>query len=208
MWDLHPPFQIDGNFGGTAGVSELFVQSHNGMIHLLPALPSSWTDGKITGLRTRGNFEVDVIYAGGKLDHAVIKSNAGEPCKVYYNGKEANFETQQGGVYTVTYNAADNTLKVDDNTSEISGIEAEGDNGFVITPNPNNGSFTLSVNGSCDDTLDVKIFSLSGQVIKEARMANNGHQASMNLSLGAAKGMYLVNVTGPSTDLSQRLIIR
>lgn len=208
MWDLHPPFQIDGNFGGTAGVSELFVQSHNGLIHLLPALPSSWTDGKITGLRTRGNFEVDVIYAGGKLDHAVIRSNAGEPCKVYYAGKEVDFETQQGGVYTVTYNSADDTLKVDSNSSDISGIEADGDNGFVITPNPNNGSFTLSVNGSSDDTLDVKIFSLSGQVIKEARMANNGHQASMNFSLGTSKGMYLVNVTGPSTDLSQRLIIQ
>ena len=138
----------------------------------------------------------------------MIRSNAGEPCKVYYDGKEVDFETQQGGVYTVTYNSADDTLKVDSNSSDISGIEADGDNGFVITPNPNNGSFTLSVNGSSDDTLDVKIFSLSGQVIKEARMTNNGHQASMNLSLGTSKGMYLVNVTGPSTDLSQRLIIQ
>lgn len=102
MWDLHPPFQIDGNFGGTAGISELFLQSHNGMLHLLPALPSRWTHGKITGLRTRGNFEVDIYYSDGCLDRAVIRSNAGEPCRVYYDGHTLDFPTRAGHTYTVT----------------------------------------------------------------------------------------------------------
>jgi len=113
MWDLHPPFQIDGNFGGTAGVAELFLQSHNGVLHLLPALPSEWTDGKMCGLRARGNFEVDIYYAGGKLDRAVVISNAGERCKVLYDGKEKEFDTVEGGVYIVTCDAAGGGLKTE-----------------------------------------------------------------------------------------------
>ncbi len=111
MWDLHPPYQIDGNLGGTAGISELFLQSQNGVLHLLPALPSSWVNGKITGLRTRGNFEVDIKYTDGKLDYATIRSNAGEPCSVYYNKKVLEFSTNIGDVYTIRYNKGIDVLE-------------------------------------------------------------------------------------------------
>lgn len=102
LWDLHPPFQIDGNFGGTAGIAELFMQSHTGKIHLLPALPSAWKDGHITGLRARGGFETDIYYSDGRLDRAVIRSLAGEPCTVVYKGHETKFNTEKGKTYTVT----------------------------------------------------------------------------------------------------------
>ena len=102
LWDQHPPFQIDGNFGGTAGITELFLQSHNGEIHLLPALPSAWTNGSITGLRTRGNFEVDITYADGKLNNATIKSLSGGKCKVRYGNNVITLNTQKGAEYVIT----------------------------------------------------------------------------------------------------------
>lgn len=114
FWDLHPPFQIDGNFGFTSGVNEMLMQSHCGFIHLLPALPQKWQNGKIEGLVARGNFTVNIAWKNGKLTEAQITSNMGGTCKLYYAQSEftvenicesekgfAEFETEKGKTYTI-----------------------------------------------------------------------------------------------------------
>ena len=124
LWDLHPPFQIDGNFGGTAGIAEMLLQSHEGYISPLAAIPSAWQSGSYTGLMARGNFEVSATWSDGYADVFNVKSLSGGTASVCYSGIEnakvvkasdgslvdyeitgdeiISFETQTGETYVIT----------------------------------------------------------------------------------------------------------
>lgn len=82
LFDAHPPFQIDGNFGCTSGITEMLLQTQNGSIDILPALPDEWKSGKITGLRTYGGFEVNLVWENNQITKITIKSNLGGNCRI------------------------------------------------------------------------------------------------------------------------------
>ena len=107
LWDTHPPFQIDGNFGGTAGVTEMLMQSHMGFIHLLPALPDAWKDGEVKGLCARGNFEVNICWENNELKDVTIISKAGGVCHLRYKDSYIKLNTSKGKTYRLTYEDGD-----------------------------------------------------------------------------------------------------
>ena len=110
LFDLCGPFQIDGNFGTTAGIAEMLLQSHEikivdgkneiRILNLLPALPKVWPNGSVNGLCARGGFEIDLVWKNGALTHAVIHSKLGQPCLIRSGEKEIELKTQAGRSYT------------------------------------------------------------------------------------------------------------
>ncbi|WP_195630804.1 glycosyl hydrolase family 95 catalytic domain-containing protein [Bacteroides finegoldii] len=103
LFDAHPPFQIDGNFGATAGITEMLLQSHAGYIHLLPALPDNWQEGSIRGIRARGGFTIDMEWKKGKISRLSVTSNLGGTCRIRegFSKEEQVIETKKGETYSL-----------------------------------------------------------------------------------------------------------
>lgn len=121
LWDEHPPFQIDGNFGATSGIAEMLLQSHEGYIHVLPALPDYWCSGKVLGLTARGGFEIDIEWEDNCAKRVLVKSSKGIPTRIKANFAEdivvktkdkeiefnkidnvIEFESKIGNIYEIT----------------------------------------------------------------------------------------------------------
>ena len=96
LMDAHPPFQIDGNFGGTAGVAEMLLQSQGGEIRLLPALPAAWPTGAVRGLRARGGFELDLEWRDGELEQVTVRAEGGTTCRISYGALSRELELRPG----------------------------------------------------------------------------------------------------------------
>jgi alpha-L-fucosidase 2 len=110
LFDAHPPFQIDGNFGATAGIAEMLLQSQYDDIYLLPALPDVWKNGEVRGLKARGNYVVDIIWKDNKLSKSTITAVVGGLCKIRSNtplkvtGSKARAKND-GNTYVIAFQA-------------------------------------------------------------------------------------------------------
>jgi alpha-L-fucosidase 2 len=103
LFDTHPPFQIDGNFGGTSGIAEMLLQSHNGIVRLLPALPEAWSNGEVKGLCARGGFVVDIKWSNGKPEMVKVSSAKGGTGTIVFNDKVQKLSLKAGESKIVSF---------------------------------------------------------------------------------------------------------
>ena len=115
LFDAHPPFQIDGNFGYTAGVTEMLMQSNMGYIELLPALPSQWAQEEINGIVARGNFEIDMKWTNNTVDYATIKSVSGSECQIKLNDAD-NYKVIDENGNPIAFTVANGTIRFETTT--------------------------------------------------------------------------------------------
>jgi alpha-L-fucosidase 2 len=103
LFDAHPPFQIDGNFGATSGIAEMLIQSHRGFIEVLPALPDAWSSGRYTGLKAQGNFTIDLSWSGSMPTQCTVYSGSGGELRIRFRNVEKVVQTNPKGSYTISF---------------------------------------------------------------------------------------------------------
>jgi alpha-L-fucosidase 2 len=213
LYDSHAPFQIDGNFGVCAGIAEMLMQSHGGVIDLLPALPSVWAKGEIKGLKAQGDFTVNITWADGKIATATITSNQGQPltlansdilnCRIAVNGSAADvkvdnnskqatsIETKAGDVITVTYDASfENELA--EQTDKIETAAAP-----KATLNVSNRTVTIS--GA--NVNNVKVFDLQGRKV----VSTKSNSFTIPAAAGSVVMVSLTDAAGNTTTHKLKL---
>jgi alpha-L-fucosidase 2 len=124
LFDAHPPFQIDGNFAVTAGIAEMLVQSHQGYIELLPALPDAWSEGYVKGLRARGGFQINLSWKDGQWQEAEVAASVNDECVLYSNRRIAVYDTETGA-----------TIAHYDNGEELYRFPTEAGKTYVVKMN-------------------------------------------------------------------------
>ena len=158
LFDAHSPFQIDGNYGCTSGIAEMLLQSYDDVITILPALPSAWTEGSVTGLKAQGNFIVDETWQDSKAIHVSITSNAGQPLRFRYDKfAEGNYNVRLNGV-SITPVANGSVYTIPDvNVGDVVTIDYEDPNGIG------------SVRRPFENGAEAKLYNLAGQQVAKDR---------------------------------------
>ena len=158
LFDAHSPFQIDGNYGCTSGIAEMLLQSYDDVITILPALPSAWTEGSVTGLKAQGNFIVDETWQDSKAIHVSITSNAGQPLRFRYDKfAEGNYNVSLNGV-SITPVANGSVYTIPDvNAGDVVTIDYEDPNGIG------------SVRCPFENGAEAKLYNLAGQQVAKGR---------------------------------------
>ena len=196
LFDAHPPFQIDGNFGAVSGIDEMLMQSHNGKIRILPALPSQWKNGSITGLRARGGFTVDsMAWKNGALTYLSIKATNKELLNVEYKGNTASFVSSAGAKYEFDANLK-LTNKPFEATALPAKIEAEdytAMEGIQVEPDENGNPNVGWVNDG-DYTEYLVNVPATGTYKLTARVASEAEEAS-TITVTDSKGKTLASLT-------------
>lgn len=213
LFDEHPPFQIDGNFGAVSGINEMLLQSQNGEINFLPALPDIWSNGSFRGLRARGGFVVDTVKWSSKtLNRVVISSVAGSTCNVRYKTITKSFETKAGVTYVL-----DGSLNIIDQYN-ADGTAVKGSPAYQpesktgrttklpdVKVTVNAGKISVQLTENMTDA-SICIFNLSGKLIFATTK-----KIDKNTSILIPKmksGLYMVSVNNKELKYLEKVLVR
>ena len=212
LFDVCPPFQIDGNFGATAGMTEMLVQSQGDAIMLLPALPDIWSSGNFNGIKARGNFEISMDWDGGKIASLEIISNSGNDCTVKYPEISMKYSIIQKGVGTII------PTILDDSTIQFKTVPGgvydffnstgirqlpEKENPVEIYPNPVKAGEKITVKVNQDSPISYRIVSTSGTVLKEGILKTGKNE----LMLPVQKGVFILADNTGNRNFRSKIII-
>jgi alpha-L-fucosidase 2 len=212
LFDAHPPFQIDGNFGAVSGINEMLVQSQNDEINFLPALPDRWSDGSFRGIRARKGFVIDtLIWSSKTVSRAVITSLAGGTCNLRHKTATKSIETEAGMTYAIdaslnvtsTYKKGETSIN--GNANRLINSDVMQKMGLpVVKVLTNAGKINIQITGKTSD-VSIRVFNLSGRtaygITQKVELNSNVLIPQMR------SGIYLVNVSSEGMKHSEKILI-